>query len=141
MKQVLLLFRHVGRGEAGGADAPPVFGRSVNPISTRGGTLSPPSTTRPPRFSDLATCLPATTTAQLVYTPNRGNAVQIPIVTIDDDIDQGIRNSHMSQVLEDMGLPTVAPATAVLATAAPETAETVSREKVQEYIDSYDNMG
>ena len=105
-----------------------------------GGTLSPPSTTRPPRFSDLATCLPATTTAQLVYTPNRGNAVQIPIVTIDDDIDQVIQNSHMSQVLEDMGLPTVAPATAVLATAAPETAGTVSRETVQEYIDSYDNM-
>ena len=43
---------------AGWASGLPVFGRSVNPISTSGGTLSPPSTTRPPpRFSDLATCL------------------------------------------------------------------------------------
>ena len=41
----------------GGALAPPVFGRSVNPISTRGDTLSPPSTTSPPGFSDLATAL------------------------------------------------------------------------------------
>ena len=37
--------------------SPPVFGRSVNPISTRGGTLSPPSTISPPWFSDLATAL------------------------------------------------------------------------------------
>ena len=35
----------------------PVFGRSVNPISTRGGTLSPPSTASHPGFSDLATAL------------------------------------------------------------------------------------
>ena len=41
---------------SGGARAPPLFGRSVNLISTRGGgTLSPPSTMCPPRFSDLAT--------------------------------------------------------------------------------------
>ena len=45
-------------GGAWGASAPPVFGRSVNPISTRGGTLSPPSTTSPPPgFSDLSTAL------------------------------------------------------------------------------------
>ena len=33
--------------------------RSVNPISTRGGTLSPPSTARPPDFQTLrhAYCL------------------------------------------------------------------------------------
>ena len=42
---------------AGGACAPPLFERSVNPISTRGGTLSPPSTMCPTRFSDLATAL------------------------------------------------------------------------------------
>ena len=30
--------------------APPLFGRSVNPISTRGGKLSPPSITCPPRI-------------------------------------------------------------------------------------------
>ena len=37
---------------------PPLFVRSVNPISTRGGgTLSPPSITCPPGFSDLAMAL------------------------------------------------------------------------------------
>ena len=35
-------------GGLGGALAPPVFGRSFNPFSTRGDTLSPPSTTAPP---------------------------------------------------------------------------------------------
>ena len=42
---------------AGRALAPPIFGRSANPISTRGDTLSPPSTTSPPKISDLATAL------------------------------------------------------------------------------------
>ncbi len=45
------------QGGWGGAIAPPVFGRSVNPISTRGDTSSPPSTTSPPGFSDLAMAL------------------------------------------------------------------------------------
>ena len=49
--------RPVASGGAGGARAPPLFDRSVNPISTRGGTLSPPSTMCPPGFSDLATAL------------------------------------------------------------------------------------
>ena len=50
--------RHAARWEAGGAAAPPDFGGSVNPISTRGGdTLSPPSTTYPPGFLTLAACL------------------------------------------------------------------------------------
>ena len=50
--------RPVASGGAGGARVPPLFGRSANPISTRGGgTLSPPSTTCPPGFSDLATAL------------------------------------------------------------------------------------
>ena len=39
------------------AQAPSLFAISVNPISTRGSTLSPPSTMCPPRFSDLATAL------------------------------------------------------------------------------------
>ena len=34
--------RPVVPGGAGGAMAPPIFGRSVNPISTEGGTLCPP---------------------------------------------------------------------------------------------------
>jgi hypothetical protein len=45
-------------GRGGHVPPPPLFVRSVNPISTRGGTLSPPSTMcPPPRFSDLATAL------------------------------------------------------------------------------------
>ena len=36
---------------------PPDFGRSVNPISTRGGRLCPPNNTGTPRFSDLPTAL------------------------------------------------------------------------------------
>ena len=45
-----------GRG-GGGAHALPLFGRSANSISTRGGILSLPSNTGPPEFSDLATAL------------------------------------------------------------------------------------
>ena len=48
----------VASGGAGGARVPPPFDRSVNPISTMGGTLYPPSTICPPGFSDLATALP-----------------------------------------------------------------------------------
>ena len=47
----LLCIRHATRWEAGGARAPPpLFGKSVNPISTRGGTLFPPSTMCPQIF-------------------------------------------------------------------------------------------
>ena len=52
-----ILRRHATRWEAGGAAAPPDFGGSVNPISTRGDTLSPPSTTCPPGFLTLVACL------------------------------------------------------------------------------------
>ena len=47
-------FRGVVPGGAGGAMAPPDFGRSVNPISIRGDRLYPPGT---PVFSDLPTAL------------------------------------------------------------------------------------
>ena len=50
-------FRAVARWGLGGALALPIFGRSANPILTRGDTLSPPSTTSPPGISDLATAL------------------------------------------------------------------------------------
>ena len=49
-------YRAVARWGWGGF-SPPIFGRSANPISTRGDTLSPPSTTSPPGISDLATAL------------------------------------------------------------------------------------
>ena len=44
-------------GGAGGAMAPPDFGRSVNPISTKGVRLCPPNNTGTPGFSDLLTAL------------------------------------------------------------------------------------
>ena len=42
---------------ADGASASPVFGQTVNPISTRGADFTHHSTTRPPGISDLATGL------------------------------------------------------------------------------------
>ena len=41
----------------GGVMAPQNFGRSVNPISTKGGRLCPPNNTGTPGFSDLPTAL------------------------------------------------------------------------------------
>ena len=52
-----LPLRPVVPGGASGAMAPPHFGRSVNPISTKGGRLCPPNNTGTPRFSDLPTAL------------------------------------------------------------------------------------
>ena len=52
-----LKFRVVVPGGAGGAMAPPNFGRSVNPISTKGGRLCPPYNTGTPEFSDPPTAL------------------------------------------------------------------------------------
>ena len=44
-------------GGAGGAMPPPDFGRSVNPISTKGVRLYPPNNTGTPGFSNLPTAL------------------------------------------------------------------------------------
>jgi hypothetical protein len=54
-----MFYKHDRRqgGGAGGALAPPVFGQTVNPISTRGTEYTRHSTTSPPRISDLATGL------------------------------------------------------------------------------------
>ena len=49
--------RGVVPGGAGGGIAPPNFGRSVNPISTRGSRLCLPNNTGTSRFSDLPTAL------------------------------------------------------------------------------------
>ena len=49
--------RLVVPGGAGGAMATPDFGRSVNPISTKGGRLFPPNNTGTPGISDLPTAL------------------------------------------------------------------------------------
>ena len=49
--------RPVVPGGAGGAMAPPDFGRSVNPISTKGERLCLPYNTDTPEFSDLPTAL------------------------------------------------------------------------------------
>ena len=49
--------RPVASGGAGGAIVSPVFGQTVNPISTRGADYAHHSTTSPPGFSDIATAL------------------------------------------------------------------------------------
>ena len=49
--------RPVVPGGAGGAMAPPNFGKLVNPISTKGGSLCPLNNTGTPGFSDLPTAL------------------------------------------------------------------------------------
>ena len=50
-------YRGVVPGLAEGAMAPPDFGRPLNPISAKGGTLFPPNNTGTPGFSDLPTAL------------------------------------------------------------------------------------
>ena len=57
MDRVCLHASSSGPSPSGGLGGLPVFGRSVNPISTRGDTLSPPRTTSHPGFSDLVTAL------------------------------------------------------------------------------------
>ena len=49
------VFRGGGGGE--GAVAPPEFGRSVNPIQTRGTDFTPHTTASPPGFKKLSTPL------------------------------------------------------------------------------------
>ena len=49
--------RGVVPGDAGGAIAPPDYGRSINLISTKGDRLCPPNNTDTPGFSDLPTAL------------------------------------------------------------------------------------
>ena len=53
----LVPYRPVASGGAGGPRAPPLFVRSVNPISTRGWHIIPTQYYVPPGFSDLATAL------------------------------------------------------------------------------------
>ena len=51
------MFRPVVPEGAGDAMAPPDFGRTVKPISTKGGRLCTPNNTGTPGFSDLPTAL------------------------------------------------------------------------------------
>ena len=46
------------QGEGLGGFSPPMFGQTVNPISTRGADYARHSNMSPPKFSDLATALP-----------------------------------------------------------------------------------
>ena len=51
-------FKNILKTNAPLENTPPDFGRSVNPISTKGGgRLCPPSNTGTPGFSDLPTAL------------------------------------------------------------------------------------
>ena len=58
MNNLAICTRYGGTGEGRGAHAPyPNFGRSVNPISTRGTNYAHIITTGTPGFSDLPTAL------------------------------------------------------------------------------------
>ena len=52
-----IVFRPVVPEGAGDVMVSPVFGRSVNPVSTKGDRLCPPNNTDTPQFSDLSTAL------------------------------------------------------------------------------------
>ena len=67
-----MIYRDAARGGAGGAAAPPDFGRSVNPISTRGADYAHHSTTCPPGFLTLAASLVK------ISLPNSNQKVFIP---------------------------------------------------------------
>ena len=62
---ITVFSRPVVPGGDGGAMAPPDFGKSVNPISTRGGRLCPPNNTGTHGFSDLPTALQNITSVTL----------------------------------------------------------------------------
>ena len=49
--------RGVNRGRGQGGQSPPEFGRSVNPIQTRGADYAPHTTASPPGFKKLSTPL------------------------------------------------------------------------------------
>jgi hypothetical protein len=57
----------------GGFSPPfPIFGRTVNPISTKGSILCPSQYYEPPGFSDLATAL-----STLLYSNNAKSVVSV----------------------------------------------------------------
>ena len=51
------VYRGVARGGPGGGQSPPEFGRSVNPIQTRGTDYAPHTTASPSGFKKLSTPL------------------------------------------------------------------------------------
>ena len=58
--QSINIAQHRGVARGGGAEgarAPPEFGRSVNPIQTRGARLYPSHYCQPPEFKKLSTSL------------------------------------------------------------------------------------
>ena len=57
LARCIVLSSDAGTGGARGATAPPIFGRSVNPIWTGEGRLSPPVTTGPPNVFHLPASL------------------------------------------------------------------------------------
>ena len=85
---------------SGGACAPPLFGRSVNPISTRGCILSPPSTMCPPRFSDLATALSYESTLSNLSTKGKSKMESIDL----DDSGYESTSPKRKSKIESIGL-------------------------------------
>ena len=68
MKLRVPLVSDAGTGGARGAMAPPIFGRSVNPIPTGEGRLSPPITTGTPNVFHLPASLKSNYLPTLIQT-------------------------------------------------------------------------
>ena len=56
-------------GGPGGPLAPPIFGRSVNPIQTGGGQIMPTITTGPPKVFHLPASLSSNTNEGVNFNP------------------------------------------------------------------------
>ena len=65
--------RPVVPGGAGSAMAPQDFGRSVHPISTKGGRLCPPNIAGTPGFPDLPTALAMKARKVLIFGTTLGH--------------------------------------------------------------------
>ena len=83
--------------------APPDFGRSLNPISTRGDGSFPPNNTVTPIFSDLPTALTPTSP---IYTPTSPSTSTIPEISA--LVDSISSSREISELLESLS-PSLSP--------------------------------
>ena len=103
-----MLCRPVVPGGAGDAIAPPDFGRSVNPISTKGGRLCPPNNTGTPGFSDLPTAL-----EHQQGTSAASSSSLIPSLNVDRralGLSPALAEKFISKIAKTMKLPGTNPA-------------------------------
>ena len=93
--------RPVVPGGAAGAMAPPNFGRSVNPISTKGGRLCPLKNAGTPGFSDLPTAFWLRNTYVL---QNKTKRYKLADKTIDEELSFFIHVSQCRAILNYVGI-------------------------------------